>query len=348
MALKRTRQQGSGKSAAQKYADYAQVYADMVIQHLEDGTAPWIRPWGPGRSEPGFGAPYNAITGKCYSGSNYGWLLMIKEMKGYTDDRWLTFKQAMDLGCHVRKGEQSTVCIKWIVSDAKENDQGEDNEQARLFPILFSVFNGDQIEGMPLAPVREIPKEHERHEQCEALILAAGASISHNGGNRAYYSPASDSIHLPAREAFKSTDNYYATTLHELGHWTGHKSRLDRDLSGGFGSVSYAKEELVAELASMMIGDRLAIGHDPGQHVAYIASWIKLLQEHPREILIAASKAEQVCTHLGVAKYEHEPMKVAERSQMAEQVRGEREPSAVEAGKGRRASKRQRGVELSM
>lgn len=338
-------------SFMQNYQDYAQAYADRVIQELKNGTAPWIRPWRPGfGAEPGSGMPYNAISGKGYTGANAFLLLMVQEEKAYTDDRWLTFKQAMDLGCHVRRGEKSTLCVKWVEPKGKQDVDGNDDptERKRLVPVLFSVFNGDQIEGLPAAQVRVMPTEIERHAKCDALIADSGAKIAHNGGDRAYYRVENDSIHLPAREAFKSTDNYYATALHELGHWTGHSSRLDRDLSGGFGSASYAKEELRAELASIMVGDRLGIGHDPSQHVAYIASWITLLQEHPREILAAATDAEKICTHLGVHKYEHEPIQLPERTKATEQVRGEREVVAPPIGKVRSAKKRERSVELSM
>ncbi|KAF1055500.1 MAG: DNA primase TraC [Stenotrophomonas maltophilia] len=301
-------------STATKYDDYAQLYANRVIAALQEGTAPWIRPWKAGVSRPpGEGMPYNAITGQGYSGANAMMLLMMQGANGYTDDRWLTFKQAADLGCHVRKGEKSTTCVKWIEAVEKE-EETDPAQKKRMIPILFSVFNGNQVEGMAAAPVRQMPKEAKRHAQCDELLRDSGAIIRHDGGDRAFYSPHRDSIHLPPREAFKSTDNFYATALHELGHWTGHKSRLDRDLTGAFGSESYAKEELRAEMASMMIGERLGIGHDPGQHVAYIASWIKILKEHPREILLAAKDAEGIASHLGVAKFEHEPTKPLEKT----------------------------------
>lgn len=313
-------------SLQQRYQDYAQAYADRVVQMLEAGTAPWIRPWKPGYIEPGSGMPYNAITGKGYSGSNALFLMMAQQMAGYEDNRWLTFKQATDIGCYVRRGEKSIQCVKWIEPQSKDQEPEDDKRQKRLVPILFSVFNGAQVEGMPALPVREPPKEPERHAQCEALIAASKADIEHDGGNRAFYRPMTDDIHLPLREAFKSPDAYYATVLHELGHWTGHPTRLGRDLTGGFGSEQYAKEELRAELASMMIGERLGIGHDPGQHAAYIASWVKILKEHPKEILTAAKDADRICDHLGVHKYEHEPMATKERDQAAEQVRKSPEP----------------------
>ncbi len=313
-------------SLQQRYQDYAKDYADRVIQMLEAGTAPWIRPWRPGFIEPGSGMPYNAITGKGYSGSNALFLMMAQQLSGFEDNRWLTFKQAQAIGCHVKRGEKSMQCVKWIEPQAKDQEDTDDQRQKRLVPILFSVFNGAQVEGMPALPVREPPKEPERHAQCEALIAATGASIEHDGGNRAFYVPMTDDIHLPVREAFRSMDLYYGTLLHELGHWSGHPTRLHRDLTGGFGSEAYAKEELRAELASMMIGERLGIGHDPGQHAAYIASWVKILKEHPKEILLAAKDADRICEHLGVHKYEHEPIATREPDQVVEKVRKTPEP----------------------
>ncbi|MCB2039310.1 MAG: conjugal transfer protein TraC, partial [Rhodoferax sp.] len=128
----------------------------------------------------------------------------------------------------------------------------------------------------------------------EHILKASGASITHAPGDRAFYRPATDSIHLPDRGQFPSADNYYATALHELGHWTGHASRLDRDLAHPFGSEGYAKEELRAEIASMILGDELGIGHDPGQHAAYVGSWIKALQDEPLEVFRAAADAEKI------------------------------------------------------
>ena len=122
----------------------------------------------------------------------------------------------------------------------------------------------------------------------------SGAVIRHEPGDRAFYRPSTDSITLPERNQFPTADNYYATALHELGHWTGHPSRLDRDLAHPFGSEGYAREELRAEIASLMLGERLEIGHDPGQHAAYVGSWVKALKEDPKEIFRAASDAERI------------------------------------------------------
>lgn len=321
------------KSPAEQFKDYAQDYADRVKAALEQGTAPWIRPWRAGVvGLAGQGMPYNAITGVGYSGSNVWILKMVQDQRGFEDDRWLTFKQAMDLGCRVAKGAKGVQCVKWVKVENKDLKVPEGPvylcdaleiaaKRSRMVPKFFYVYNAAEIDGIPAAPVREAPKEQERHAQCKALIDATGALIEHDGGNRAYYRPSTDSIHLPLREAFVSEDAYYATVLHELGHWTGFPTRLNRNLKGEFGSKDYAREELRAEMASMMIGDRLGIGHDPGQHVAYIGHWIKLIEEQPREILLAARDAEAICQHLGVRKYEHEPMQVSEQAKDAERVR---------------------------
>jgi putative DNA primase/helicase len=134
-------------------------------------------------------------------------------------------------------------------------------------------------------------------------LQASGVEIRHDQADRAFYRPATDRIHLPACDSFQSADTYYATALHELGHWTGYPSRLDRDLAHPFGSVGYAKEELRAEIASLTVGDQLGIGHDPGQHAAYVKSWVQVLKEDPKEILRASRDADKISHYvLGLEK----------------------------------------------
>lgn len=164
-------------------------------------------------------------------------------------------------------------------------------ERPKVF--IASVFNAEQIDGLPPMAVRQ-DKSWNSIERAESILEASGAKISHDQVDRAFYRMSTDSIHLPQQAAFPSADRYYATALHELGHWTGHASRLDRDLAHPFGSEGYAKEELRAEIASMIMGDELGIGHDPSQHVAYVKSWIKALQDDPLEIFRAAADAEKI------------------------------------------------------
>ena len=284
---------------------FHQRVAEECIEALENGTAPWIRPWEPGEMP---GPPVNAMTGKPYRGINRIRLTMQKGGDG--DPRWCTYKQAQELGAQVKKGSKGTTVQYWKFRDEQvlKDEQGkpllDENGQRRYTvtelerPRVFfsTVFHASQIDNLPPLPERgpEPQPEWERHEMAERLLAASNATIFHDQLNRAFYRLSSDEIHLPPQAQFASPDKYYATALHELGHWTGHESRLNRDLKHPFGSEGYAREELRAELASYMLGSDLGIGHDPGQHHAYVASWIQTLKEDPREIIRAAQDAERI------------------------------------------------------
>lgn len=278
----------------------AEQIASELIDRLEAGTAPWQMPFKPGE---GAIAPYNATTGKPYRGANSLWLAM----QGRDDPRWLTFNQAKALGAKVRKGEHGSV-IQYVRFEeervtrdeagnvVKDADGKSVKQSVRLeSPVVVSavVFNAAQIDGLPpLEPPAE--QNWPDLEAAEQILADSGAVIDHRARAGAYYTPATDTITLPEKGRFTDAAGYYATALHELGHWSGHESRLARDLTGRFGSESYAKEELRAEIASMMIGRDLRIGHDPGQHAAYVKSWIKVLKEDPKEIVRAANDAEKI------------------------------------------------------
>lgn len=287
--------------------DYVESIANSIIRQLEMGTAPWVRPWKPGERF----MPLNPTTGKEYHGMNAVWLLSVQEEKGYRDNRWLTYKQANAMDAQVNRGEKGTQIQYWkwtddvpVMEDGKplKDDNGKTLKQTVKLqqPRVWcaSVFNANQITGMPDNIEHKVKEEWERHQEAEALLNDSKANIIYQPGNRAFYRPSTDSITLPEREQFPSMDGFYATALHELGHWTGHQSRLDRDLLHPFNSEGYAKEELRAEIASLMLGEQLGIGHDPGQHVAYISSWIKALKEDPREIFRAAADAEKIKKYL--------------------------------------------------
>ena len=279
---------------------FAQVVADKLIAQLEQGVAPWQRPWE--SAPPGSTFPMNPTTGKRYKGIN-ALYLMAQE---YPDQRWMTYKQAAAAGAQVRKGEHGTPVQYWKFTEeqTRRDEHGQPVldadgnpekvtvtlERPRVF--FATVFNAEQIDGLP--PLERKPVEWEAMERAEYILKASGVDIYHALQDRAFYRPATDSIHLPDRGQFESADRYYATALHELGHATGHESRLGRDLSHPFGSEGYAKEELRAEIASLMLGDELGIGHDPGQHAAYVGSWIKALKEDPLEIFRAAADAEKI------------------------------------------------------
>jgi putative DNA primase/helicase len=288
-------------------SEYAESVSESIIRQLEKGTAPWVKPWKAGERY----MPYNPTTGNHYQGINAIWLLTVAESKGFDDSRWLTYKQAVGVDAQVNKGEKSTTIQFWKWHDEipKLDEVGkpvldEDGKPVKQLIRLqkprvrsANVFNACQMEGLPTI-IRPALSEWERHAEAEAILKDSGAVIQHLPSNRAFYRPSTDSITLPIREQFPSADNYYATALHELGHWTGHEGRLNRDLQHPFGSAGYAKEELRAEIASMMMGEQLSIGHDPSQHVAYIGSWIKALQEDPREIFKASADAERMVKYL--------------------------------------------------
>ncbi|MCL6482802.1 MAG: DUF1738 domain-containing protein, partial [Janthinobacterium lividum] len=278
-----------------------ETIADKLIAQLKEGTAPWQKPWQPG--EPGAFLPFNPTTGKRYKGINTLHLMS----EGYADQRWMTYKQAASAGAQVRQGEKGTPIQYWKFSEEQGQTDaegklvlGSDGRQAKQAvrlerPQMFfsTVFNAAQIDGLaplpPRAPAAWVPAE-----RAETILQASGAAIEHGGRDSAFYRPSTDTIHLPDKGQFATADNYYATALHELGHWTGHATRLDRDLVHPFGSEGYAREELRAEIASMLLGDELGIGHDPGQHAAYVGSWIRALQSDPLEIFRAASGAEKI------------------------------------------------------
>ncbi|WP_131780597.1 zincin-like metallopeptidase domain-containing protein [Legionella bozemanae] len=283
---------------------YHQVVANQIIESLKAGTAPWLKPW-----EPGIGngqIPYNPITGKRYRGINALYLMLNQS----DDNRWLTYKQALSIDAQVRKGEKGTTIQYWKFHEeqTKRDDAGNpvldghgkplkvqvNLERPKVF--YATVFHASQIDNMPELIAKE--PDWSLIERAEKLLHNSGANIDHSEADRAFYRLSTDSIHLPPKEQFKSAANYYATALHELGHWSGHPSRLDRDLGHPFGSDAYAKEELRAEIASMLLGSELGIGHDPSQHTAYIKSWIRVLEDEPLEIFRASADAEKIVNHL--------------------------------------------------
>lgn len=228
----------------------------------------------------------------------------------------MTYKQAAAVGAQVRKGEKASVIEYWDWSPVEEaKKSGDPDLIAKAYPKVFfpRVFNAMQIDGLPALVLPAPRPEPDVHQACEAVLNDSGAEIHHDGGNQAFYRPMTDSIHLPQRNTFHSASGYYATALHELGHWTGFPTRLNRDQKGAFGSIDYAKEELVAEVSSMLMGERLGIGHDPTQHAAYVKSWIQILRDDPRELFRAAAAAERVVEFLKVPELVREPLPKVEQ-----------------------------------
>jgi antirestriction protein ArdC len=275
---------------------YAEVSARIVAE-LERGAAPWIKPWS---ATPGANSPRNAATNRPYSGCNVV-LLWMAQSAGYRAPRFLTFKQALELGGNVRKGERGTKVF--FVKQLQVRDKGADDESTtRLVPMLreYTVFNLDQCENLPESvttgkPIR-VRNPDARDELADDFLRSTGADIR-EGQGEAYYVPSRDFISMPAFAGFKGADHFYNVAFHELTHWTGHKSRLDRDLKNRFGSRSYAAEELIAELSAAFLCAEFGFDGDL-RSAGYIASWIDLLKSDKRAFFTACSRTSKAADYL--------------------------------------------------
>jgi antirestriction protein ArdC len=227
---------------------YAEVSAHIVAE-LEAGAAPWIKPWS---ATPGANTPCNAVTDRPYSGCNVVRLWMA-QAAGYRTPRFLTFKQALELGGHVRKGERGTKV--YFVKQLQIREDADGDTPTRLVPMMreYTVFNVDQCENLPdsvtTGKPQRIRNPDSRDDLADEFLRSTGADI-HEGHGEAFYVPSRDFISMPAFDAFRGADHFYNVAFHELTHWTAHKSRLDRDLKNRFGSRNYAAEELIAELGA--------------------------------------------------------------------------------------------------
>ena len=279
-----------------------QEITDKIIAELEAGRVPWVQPWGTVAAKASLTMPKNAATQRRYSGINVLILWEAVIEHGFSTQNWLTFRQALRLGGNVRKGEHGTTVVyaDRFVPDEERERAERDGDEPNTIPFLkrFTVFNTDQCDGLPAeltsapAPVPDgliLP-------HAEALIDATAADFR-IGGDRAFYSPAYDFIQVPRPEAYFEPINWHRTAVHELGHWTGHPSRLGRDLSGHFGSALYAKEELVAEITSAFVCASLGIVPTV-RHADYIGSWLEVLREDDRAIVRAASAASKAADYL--------------------------------------------------
>ncbi len=278
--------------------DHYQELTDKIIAALEAGTAPWRRPWDKTACG-GATAPVNAATGHRYRGINLFVLGMSPLAFASNDSRWCSYRQAAARGWQVRKGEKATPVYfyKPIEIEDKTTDGGR---ETRRIPILrtFSVFHASQIDGIPaLGPAVATKAVAERIEDVEIIVQASGVPVR-IGGDRAFYSPTFDFVQIPPDEAFHSPELRGATLFHELAHATGHVSRLNRDLSGGFGTMSYAKEELRAELASYAIGSMMGLPCDVPNHASYLQSWVDVLKQDRREIFHAAAEAQRIADYI--------------------------------------------------
>ena len=310
--------------------DFRQEVTDNVVQMLENGVAPWQKPW-----DAAANMPMNPTSARAYRGGNAIHLMATALQKGYQDPRWMTYKQASDHDWQVRRGEKGTQIEFWDVKQDKDRSpdgsgdgavnarpgRNDGDERPRLIHRVYTVFNAAQIDGVP----PHVPKQHtpfEAAQSGERILAGSGAKIAHDRADGAFYDRAADAIHLPPKAAFKDAPGYYGTVLHELAHWSGHPSRLNRatlNESYRFGDVNYAKEELRAELASLFLAAERGIPHDPTQHAAYVGSWIKALKEDKNEIFRASHDASAATDFLLSLE--------RERSLAEEQLAASQEPT---------------------
>jgi antirestriction protein ArdC len=289
--------------AQKHFPDRTSLYqeiTDKIIAELDRGRVPWVQPWA-GVSAP-LGLPRNAATGRPYSGISILILWCAVAERGFTGQRWLTFRQALKLGAHVRKGEKGTTVVyaDRFVPGRERTRAAETGDEPAAIPFLkrFTVFNADQCEDLPadITPPPAPVAENLVLPQAEALIRATGADLR-IGGNRAFYVPSADFIQVPPPAAFFEPVNWHRTVCHELGHWSGHESRLNRDFSGGFGSSAYAREELVAEMTGAFVCAALSIVPTV-RHADYLASWLEVLRQDNRTIIRTASAASKAADYL--------------------------------------------------
>ncbi len=284
--------------------------AAAFLEALNEGKLPWHACWSTRQ-------PENAVTGKRYHGVNSAILSYYAYDRGYTDPRWCTYNQAQQKGWQVRKGSEGVPVEYWAYYDVKQkkllswpdaNQLLKDKEYANKNLVLrcrtFTVFNASQIDGVPEQQFQTQTNIDAIRQQRDTLLQNMALSYQETG-TQAYYSPVQDQVTLPPESTFFDTYSYACTFLHECGHATGHPSRLNRDLSGGFGSESYAREELRAEIASAFTAQAIGLRLTDEQlqphmnlHKAYIQSWAAALKDAPEELFRAIKDAEQISDYL--------------------------------------------------
>ena len=293
--------------------DYFRRVADVLIAQIKAGTVPWVQSWKAGER----GQPYNLKTGKRYRGGNSTWLATVSQMRGYQDERWGTYRQIQEVGGRVRRGQKGASVVYWqwearrLARDGNGKPLLDDKAQPvyevkpleRPRSYMYTVFNAEQANGLPPRPLPEAGHQWEQNERVEKLIKNCGVAIEHATQDRVFYDMGRDVIVLPHREQFPTPTAYYQSALHELGHWTGHPDRLNREslLEGirqGPKSVEYSREEMRAEISSMITADRLGLGHDGSRTASYVGYWVETLKDHPQEIYLASRDAQGMSDYL--------------------------------------------------
>lgn len=281
---------------------YTRVTAQIVAE-LEQGVRPWIKPWHAEHAAGRITRPLRH-NGQPYSGINILMLWAAATAQGYIAPIWMTFRQAQELGARVRKGEKGApvVYANTLSRTETDTDTGEESERAIHYMKVYTVFNVEQIDGLPAHYYARVEPRFDppsRIEHAEAFFAALRAEIRH-GGNQAYYTVAHDYVQMPPFEAFRDAESYYATLAHEITHWTRHPRRLERDFGRKrFGDEGYAMEELVAELGAAFLSADLELTPEVrDDHSAYVASWLKVQKDDKRAIFTAAAHAQRAVDFL--------------------------------------------------
>jgi antirestriction protein ArdC len=287
-------------SATAKTDIYTQV-TNRIVAALETGVRPWMQPWNAEHAAGRITRPkrHNKMP---YSGINILILWAAATAQGFSCPIWMTYKQAQELGAQVRKSERgSQVVYANTYTRTETAENGEETEHAIPFLKTYTVFNCEQIDNLPAdyyARAESVIDPIQRIAHAETFFANLNADIRH-GGNRAYYAMSTDHIQMPPFEAFRDAESFYATLAHECCHWSGAKSRLNRDLRGRFGSHAYATDELVSEICSAFLCADLALTPEPREdHAAYLQTWLTVLKNDRRAIFTAAAHAERAAGFL--------------------------------------------------
>jgi antirestriction protein ArdC len=280
---------------------YSRV-TNAIVADLERGVRPWTKPWSAEHLAGRISRPLRH-SGEPYSGINVILLWAEAVARGFAAPTWMTFRQVLALGAHVRKGEHgATVVYANRFTRTETGDDGRDVEREIPFLKAYTVFNIEQIDGLPAhysAVAEPTLDPSVRISHAEAFFAALGADIRH-GGAQAYYAVGPDYVQLPPFECFCDPESYYATAAHECTHWTRHPTRLDRDFGRQrWGDEGYAREELVAELGAAFLCADLGLELTPREdHAAYLDSWLQVLKGDKRFIFTAAAHAQRACDFL--------------------------------------------------
>lgn len=267
-----------------------EMITEQIVSQLEAGTAPWRQPWKAG------GAPRNIVSGKAYRGINWFLLSATAMSAGYSSPYWMTYKQAAERGGNVRKGEKSTRIVFWKQLKVTDKETGKPT----TIPMLryYSVFNLDQTENVRSRQDAEKAQdnEHTPNTDADAIIRAyvtgTGPALTEKG-TAAFYTPDTDTVTLPPRQTFDTPDNFYSTAFHELGHSTGHETRLNRKSGNAFGSHDYGREELIAEMTAAFLSAEANITNTLPLSASYLASWISTIKADVKAVVVAAGAAQR-------------------------------------------------------